>query len=293
MWTHGSGEPGFRLLSVICVVAVVACGDEGGTSDGGICDPGVPEVPSSSDAEVQGSIRVQDRVVIVMQDGQPVEQIQSIFSGGFQRNLTEGVAAQFLPLGTQCVGLVSLPVRGDFEMLDGGPLELNAALGSESVAPDDENVYRSIVPGDRRLDEGSDLSVTGGGSAFEFPGFSMSILAPDPLRLSSPSIDGSAVLPTSDLEFRWAPGNGELVIVDISPQPPPTSGGKVQCFFVDDGCGVVPASATTFLRASNTPTYAVVVSRVRDDRVTLEEEVTMDLTASSVVQFELPPGDGR
>lgn len=268
-----------------------ACGDEGGTPDGGACDPGLPQVPSASAAEVQGSIRVQDRAVMQQQDGASTEQLQTLVSGGFQRMVTTSTAAQFVALGTQCVGLVSAPISGDFDRLDGGAVVIEAALGTERIEPDDGLVYRSIVGGERRLSGLSELTVSGGGADTDFPGFSIGVPAPSVMRLEAPATDGSARLPTSELAFRWPAGNGELVLVDISPQPPLASGGKVQCFFEDDGCGVVPASATTFLRSNNATNFTVVVSRIRDERVTLDDGVTMDVTASSVFQFDLPPGD--
>jgi hypothetical protein len=292
MSTHGSGEPGIRLFVVAWVVIGAACGDEGGTSNGGACDPGTPEVPAASAAPVQGSMRIQDTVNLRVQDGQTIEERQSLISGGFRRIVETSTPAQFLPLGTQCVGFVSRPEEGESELLDGGDLTVVAAMGAETVSPDDANIYRSIAGGQSRLDGVSEVSVSGGGEAFEFPAFDAVVPAPDALSLSAPATDGSGVLPTSDLTFRWPAGNGELILISIAPQPAPESGGVVQCFFRDDGCGVVPASATTFLRSNNVENFVVVVSRLRDERIAPEDGVTMDVELASAVRFELPPGEG-
>ena len=293
MWTHGSGEPGLRLFVGACVVAVAACGDEGGTSNGGACEAGQPEVSAASTAPVQGSIRLQDRLVVQLVDGVPNDQAQTLVSGGFQRIITTSTPASLTLLGTQCVGLNSVPVAGEFERLDAGPVRVVAGANDETISPM-ENIYRLIVPGDRWLDEADQVSVTGGGAGSEFPGFDVAVDAPDTFRLDSPATDGSARLRAGDtIDFRWAPGNGDLVLVDISPQPALPSGGKVQCFFEDRGCGVVPASATIFLRSNDVTNFQVVASRITDARAQLDDETTMDVSLSSTVQFELPPEDAQ
>lgn len=272
------------------MVAAAACGDEGGTN-GGACEGGQPPVASASRADVRGSIRVQDRLVVQLVDGVPNEQAQTLVSGGFLRETSTPTAASFTTLGTNCVGLTSVPVAGEFERLDAGPVRVAAGTNDETISPM-EKIYRLIVPGDRWLDDADEVSVTGGGASFEFPGFDVVVDAPDTLSLESPATDGSARLRAGDtIDFRWAPGNGDLVLVDISPQPALPSGGKVQCFFEDRGCGTIPASATIFLRSNDVTNFQVVASRITDARAVLDDETTMDVSLSSTVQFELPPED--
>lgn len=292
MSTHGSGEPAIRLFLGACVVFTAACGDEGATPDGGACQTGEPAIAAASQAPTQGSMRVQERLFIRPVDGVATEQAQTIISGRFQRVVETSTPASITPLGARCVGLISAPILGEFDRLDAGVVRVVVGPNGEDVPAVDAG-YRLVVPGARWLSEADEVSVQGGGSGSQFPAFAAELTAPDPLQLSSPATDGSARLMAGDaLEFRWTPGNGDIVLVDISPLPPSNDGGKVQCIFADDGCGVVPAAATIFLRSNNVENFQVVVSRLVDERVALDDETTFDFTLQSTVDFQVPPGDG-
>jgi len=290
---HGSGEPGFRLLLIPCVVVGVACGDEGGTSGVGRCEPGDPDVPLASSAPVQGSISIQDRAFFVNREGQTAREIQTSLSGGFERIVETSTPANTARRGTNCLVTNSRRLPGEVQLLDGGTVVVDTALGSENIEGDESNVYRSTIGGEWRMSGIDAVRVSGGGPSTDFPAFDMSVPAVQSLSVTAPRTDGTAVLPTSDLEFRWPAGDGDLVLVEIVPDPPPTSGGKVQCFFVDSGCGVVPASATTDLRSNNVELFRVIVARIRGDRSELDEGTTMDVDLRSEVRFEMSPGGER
>jgi len=46
------------------------------------------------------------------------------------------------------------------------------------------------------------------------------------------------------------------------------------------------------LRSNNVENFQVVVSRLVDERVALDDETTFDFTLQSTVDFQVPPGDG-
>lgn len=182
--------------------------------------------------------------------------------------------ADQLVLGERCVGIVSRPSSASPTGVAIDEVTVSGtARGAVTVPPTGApGVYLDI--GDPLLDGASTLTaaVTSSG---DFAPFEVDIEAAQPLVVETPRSDGTGAVLRSAMRVRWNAGNGDAVVVRVTPEVPAggvQSGGQVICQVVDDGCFDVPASATTFLLSANVETYGLLVSRVR----AVGEEVDAD-----------------
>lgn len=173
--------------------------------------------------------------------------------------------ADALELGPLCVGIVSRPMSASptgvaiDRLVVGG-----TARGEVDVAAaGTPGLYLDIGTG--LLDGASQLSATVS-STGDFAAFAATLDPAAPVVVESPVSDGTGLVERSGMRVRWNAGNGDAVVIRISPVQAMggvESGGQIICQVIDDGCFDVPAAATTFLLSSNTEEYAFLLSRVR------------------------------
>jgi hypothetical protein len=248
-------------------------------------------VPQASDLPLQGKVTLFDRDTRTLgDDGLPQDlqqgRIQAAFFDVSARTATE---AAFMQLSDECVGRVSrgLPAEG-LVPLSIAMLEVRGtARGAVQAGQVGDGLY--LNTGNPIL--GTDpLQVLA--QAGEFPAFDETIIAPDPIMLSSPPLDGSTLVDIQDLTVDWNAGNGEFVIIAIDPDITngAESGGDVVCILPDDGCQTLPKSVSVFLLASQSPTFTIIVSRHRYRAVTIDQQTFLEIEAYSEVRGTLKSG---
>ncbi len=285
---HGSGRPELCVLLVVIIASAVACGDEASNGGAGACTSEPPSLPFGPSAEIEGSMNVTDTTVMVGTDAA----LQSRISGLFQRVVSTGTPAAVRPLGPLCVGTVSRTQLPRVERLSAGPVTVGLDADPTVLQPNDALLYSYFENAVLRLDGVVGVSGEGGGAGTEFPAFQIASAVPEPLTVLEPLTDGTAPVPFGDMSVRWNAGSGQWVLVEIVPDPLPNDGGKVECYFRDTGCGVVPAVATTFLSPA-ADKFLVSVSRNHAESAQLDDETKISVRVRSTVRFEMTQGEGQ
>jgi hypothetical protein len=281
-----------RALWLLPVAALFACGDEEEPDPACLEHIGNLVVPQESDLPLQGKVTLLDRETRTLgDDGVPQELLQGRIQGAFfdvsARTATE---ASFTQLSDECVGRVSrgLPAQG-LVPLSVAMLEVRGtARGAVRAMEVDPGLY--LDAGGPILGGGT-LEVVAEGDGF--PTFTETIVAPDPMLLTEPSLDGGNFLAVEDLDVVWNAGNGEFVIIAIDPDETGgvESGGDVVCIMPDDGCQTLPKSVAVFLLASQSPTFTIIVSRHRYRAVTLDDRTFLELESFAEVRGTLRNGE--
>lgn len=245
-----------------------------------------PELSST----LRGSVRVRDERDTSFEDGAGRLNIhRGRITATFGRLGSQtGTRAAGLPLGLACLGLTSRPI----------PAVGTATSGLGALAVEGTALGRVTVPsrgpgrfgfeGEPLLSSGVRLRVEAQGDTF--PSFSEVIDTVGPLEMLAPDPRGSPGFGNGQgVEFRWVPGNGDAVWLEVAPLFPPgtpASGGKVLCRVVDDGCHRIPDEAVLFLEASGVDRFVAIVRRERVRLATVGTAEVL-LEAASSWRFDL------
>ena len=281
-----------RALWLLAGALVSACGNGEEEPDPACLEHlGNLVVPQASDLPLQGKVTLFDRETRTLgDDGVPQDlrqgRIQAAFFDVSARTATE---AAFTQLSDECVGRVSRgqPAEG-LVPLSLAALEVRGtARGAVRASEVDPGLYLDAgapILGSEPLEV---IAEAGG-----FPAFDETIIAPDPLALTEPALDGSTLVDIEDLKIEWNAGNGEFVIIAIDPDQSngAESGGDVVCVMPDDGCQILPKSVGVFLLASQAETFTIIVSRHRYRDVTLDGQTFLELESFAEVRGTLRNG---
>lgn len=250
-------------------------------------------VPEDSDVPKQAKVTVIDREDRTLDDdGVPQSlmrgQIQGVF---FDVSARTSTPASFTALAEEgvCIGRTSRSMP---------------AMGLEPLGVDGlrvEGTARGVVQaGERSPGQYADIGgpVLAGGTlrivagAGDFPAFDEELEAPDPVTVSAPPLDGSALVELGEMSVEWNAGNGDFVLIRIDPDENSgvDSGGDVICAVPDDGCYVLPASVAVFLLAAQGDTFTMIVSRHKYRSLELDAESYLELEAISEVRGTIKKG---
>lgn len=290
MWSHEAEAiilrvrwEGGRVSALIGVFACAAfaCGNEDGPEPNAACEPSAPpQVPTEVPGMVRGSVTVLDRSDFTLDDqGKPRSDVQGRIAATFADfSAVTSTKSGLTPLGDTCVGTISRPTQsGDLVRLDLDTLVVTG-LSAGDVHPmrTGPGVY-TAVQASLLLQGANSIRVTGTEASGGFPAFDEMLTGIAPLEVMTPKSDGTAELTVDDLPVEWTAGNGDYVVVTVSPKESMSDGGVVTCFVQDDGCFILPAAATTFLLAAQTPQYTLSVERHRHRSVRLQPETTLEI----------------
>jgi hypothetical protein len=126
------------------------------------------------------------------------------------------------------------------------------------------------------------VKVTGRPDAGFFPSMEVSVSPPDPLQVTAPAAGGTP-LGAGDLRVKWAKGNGDYVVINVS-DPTGKTKDKIQCVVLDDGCHTI--------QAGDLEQYGLVVgSKVKlsliRERVRIKVSGTASLEVKAVSHVDL------
>lgn len=258
------------MLAVAGLLSFACSGDDSAEPDDPTCTEfeAPADGPTTAGARYAASISVVDtRTFGEDSAGARTEATVGRITGSFSdlQGVGTSTPAQAIELGERCVGIVSRPMNAsptgvaiDRLVVGGtarGEVEVNAV-----ATP---GLYLDVGAG--LLDGATEVSADVTSSA-ALPGFSASITPAEPVVVTSPASDGTGLVERAGLRVRWNAGNGDAVVIRISPVQAMggvESGGQIICEVVDDGCFDVPAAATTFLLSSNVQEYSFLLGRVR------------------------------
>jgi len=296
MSAHGWGRPNPLLFSTI-FAALFACGEDangnGGTDGAGQCPiAGEVRLPTESEAAALGTVKIRDL------DRRPVDAfgaptptfIGSQLTAIFRTITSTGSEPEGLVLGS-CVGVIGLSGLDEDTPEDIGPLTFAFPDEERSLVATDPNTnprYFSNLVGTSILPSTGSATVTGGGAG-SFPPFSISAGTVRPLRITSPTTDGSFSIPSTGFRIRWnADPGSDFVQLTVSPvrrQGAEGSGGQLVCTLADTGCFGLDANHVNFLRQAGVEAYNATLRRVRGQRIEVAEGVEVELEILSEVVF--------
>ncbi|MCK6551651.1 hypothetical protein L6R52_37810 [Myxococcota bacterium] len=293
-----------RNAALVLVAALSAACGGGGTAPppAGDCSEETPVEPVQTiDALVRGSVSVVDRADHTLDDdGQPRAATTGRFTGTFADFTTvTSTPSDLVAVGATCVGLVSRPVSsGPPRRLDLASLVVRGTAAGELGATRTSTGVFAKTTTARLLEGASTLTIVGAAIAGGFPAFDQGIDAVATLELLAPVAAPAAeaeLLLVDDVSIEWTPGpagSGAWIDVTILPEQAEgaSGGGQVTCRVRDDGCFVLPASASAFLLASQAPRYTVSVARRRAISVAPATGASLDVEVASEVRVSLVNG---
>lgn len=286
---------------LVVALALAACGSDGPTAPpAGDCGEETPVDPVSTiDARVRGAVSITDRRDVTLDDtGRPRDTTTGRFTGTFADFTTvTSTPSQLVAVGSTCVGLVSRPVSsGPPARLDLASLVVRGVAGGEVAATRTSTGVFVKTSSTRLLDGATSLTVEGVSVDGGFPAFEVAVAAVPSLELLAPlaAPEGEAEpLLVDDVSIEWTPSTAAGAWVDVTILPElgdGADGGQVTCRVRDDGCFVLPASASAFLLASQAARYTVSVARRRALSVAPTEGTSLDVEVASEVRVSLVNG---
>ena len=249
-------------------------------------------LPETPDVAGQGRVTIRDVVDTTFDDRDEPQDVQTgRVQASFASVTAESTPAVTSELGPNCIGVTSRPGNdGEQTALAAGTVTVTGLNRSPITVTEMNGVY---VDGGAPLLDGADANVAIEADGGSFVAFSASIPVATPLEVRTPALDGTGELAFGELVFAWTAGQADYVLIEVSPDVDDRNGGQVICQVPDDGCFTLPALATTFLLASDAPTYTVSVQRanlrvVEPDSMSAVEATVVSQVRGTLVSGVLP-----
>lgn len=244
------------------------------------------------------TLSLSDRSLFLPQPRSPAPWSRScfLFSGRFTSTCRD-------PAGASCGGETCSSgqscVEGACVACEARPLSIEGAR-VQGLARADVALDRVGTDGSRWRDAAAkvplfagdaiDLQVQGGAATGEFPSYTQTVDAPEPVELTQPAPGTSVGGAAADLRVEWERGNGDWVEVALAPEV--ATGGTqdlVVCVVDDDGCATVPsiAIATLSSNAPNAP-LTLSVSRVKSAVTAVEAPKKAAAQMLAIDRVDLP-----